>query len=551
MSAASRYKREERGSSDVLNTELIVNYEVDDKPLPGGGKPVQGSIRLVQYSGGVLSTIPISTPKFNLSLEGQVRTVGPMNDGQSLELKPTSSVGDVPVPGTESASEPVELNAIAEGDSFTIRAVPSGSLQGALTKFVSGQLGDFPEVTIEIPNGGGGGGGPCEDRFSSLFSNIEDTKDKIRQALNNGDRRITSLEDIVEEIQSETGADIGGRLGTNVPSGDILDGSRTADFDPPSLRDLSIEDISRDSLEDMSRDRLKELKGKLEDTPDTILRGESISELRERLEELRDEAEDLADPECETEFTDMIQNMLDKIPTLEEMEGYLRGLHQRVSDLLSGITGKIPGDGAAVDCAEAVGRSLRNRISTFQEDARSFVEAPEKSKTARRMNKLQQEGQSILDDVRSLPEECQPQYERRVENAISDIRGEGVRRDIAVPCSDRFSSIYSDVESFREKSTEARTMSLEDVRDLIKDGENLVRDVQREVPSGECRNEFEDSIDGAISRLRSLTRQTRINIGERDEARESRDEVMEQIRDGLSNIQESLSIDSLENVENF
>ena len=217
--------------------------------------------------------------------------------------------------------------------------------------------------------------------------------------------------------------------------------------------------------------------------------------------------------ECITQFQNEIEN--DYLPTL--------------SDLISEVE-----DSQVVDCAEAVPQSVKNEVSGYETEVNSLRTSSPSSRFDELDNRAS-EIKSIINSS-SVPEECEGSLENRIDSALDrlqSLREEKQRfREIEGPdCAEEYPNIKSRVEEFTSKVAFA---SREDVGELITEGRKIIEDVDANVDSEDCMEEFVNTIRAGLRDLQERNVSVRVETGRIPQQEQGRQERIAELQETLN-----------------
>lgn len=242
--------------------------------------------------------------------------------------------------------------------------------------------------------------------------------------------------------------------------------------------------------------------------------------------------ETITDPQSLLNRTGNIRGRIrDQVDDPECADEFLSRLDQAESNLQE------------VNCAEVTPRVLSNRINNYEEDARSFSQADQQSRTQQRLDNLISEGRDIIDDIETtdLPQVCVRRLRSRVRQSMSQIRSAGAGAVRAVPCQDRFPQADRAVRRYERMIRTTTDPNDEEVRDILQQGERVVDVVRDRVDNRDCAEEFVDRVAEANEELRELTRRVRIRTEVPEQRTEQRQEQILQLQQQLNALVEQIT----------
>lgn len=94
-----------------------------------------------------------------------------------------------------------------------------------------------------------------------------------------------------------------------------------------------------------------------------------------------------------------------------------------------------------------------------------------------------------------------------------------------LPCEQQFSNIDRRIDNLEDEVAGLTSPDISDVRQLARQSEDIMDDIEAQVDEPDCVSEFTGRIRGANRRLQSLTRRVRIEVGPRERVRQRRQQI--------------------------
>lgn len=275
-------------------------------------------------------------------------------------------------------------------------------------------------------------------------------------------------------------------------------------------------------------DGYTELEQRVSDIEDLPVSGGTISNARSLLSEVQNSNLAQERPDCANNLITRLSSIIEQEPD----DSTLPSLPERP---------QLPD--RETPCAEAVGSTIRNRVSGFETDVNSAGTGT----SGDRLRELRSEGSSLIEDVDNLDvrEECKDGLKSRVNTGLSRIeqlrnRQERLRAIEGVDCDGEFSDISADVDNYASRVASLTSPAPGDISQLITEGEDLASRIRNNVDSQDCREEFVNRVRSAINTLQDRDVQVRTVAGEFPGEQEQRQQRIDELQGQLEELSGSL-----------
>lgn len=358
------------------------------------------------------------------------------------------------------------------------------------------------------------GGTPCGDEFQSRLDDVQsriNTLSGLETVDGDCTNRFPDLDDEISDVESAAETTVGTiesafrqRIQQGESREEVVDALTTDDGG-------IIPRLARGSNSPQEQlDRIEQLKDRVREDTSGQVRRRDVPELPGGAPVAPGEpVETEGSPQCR-------ENFINRLETVEE------SLNSALNFEFD-VRGRVP-----TDCAEVVSQSLKNDVSTFEVDASGVGE----NSPRQRISGVISDGERIIDRINRarIPQECKDQLTSRVRRELSGLRTTREQARVQVNCTEEFSGIDSDIESFQNDVAFLSGPSQQQISNLTNRGEQLIERVERTVDEQNCQREFTNRIREAVSTLQERQQRVTVSPGEGLERIEERQKRIEDLQ---------------------